>query len=155
MGSGSHTMGKYLAFKNGWDQSQLQFVVADNFDGLRNGLIAGKFHYFMWESFTTKPWVDRNEISKVADIETPWTAFSIAARKSVLSEIDQIKLFSAIRKGYIALFSCVRKKNYALKCAIAGVNIFLENDKEESIHRIMCEHGHTEVDIYKSTFSSA
>lgn len=128
IGSGSQTMAQFLAFNQGWDSERLVFVVADTFEGLRRGLTAGNFDYFMWELFTTKPWVDRGEIFKIADVDTPWTAFSFAARKdreTDLSNNIRTKLFPAIRKG---------------------VNIFMENDSGESLRRIVQEYRHSQED---------
>ena len=60
----------------------LTFTAANNFVGLRNGVAAGEFDLFLWEKFTTKPWVDRGELAVIAEVPTPWTAFSIVGRNT-------------------------------------------------------------------------
>lgn len=123
LGSGSHTMAHYLAHLHNWDPTGLSFVVANNFDGLRKGLVNGDFDLFLWEHFTTKKYVDSGEIRKVGDVETPWTAFSIASRQlmsveytnrdgsksqdTILSEAIQERLYPALREG-ISIFKANR-----------------------------------------------
>ena len=65
LGSGSHTMGFYLAQLIGIPYDNLSFIVANNFAGLREGIRTGVFDIFLWERFTTKPYFDSGELHMV------------------------------------------------------------------------------------------
>ena len=77
-GSGSHTMGQYAGSLHGLQD--LKFHVSNTFAGLRDDVNAGTADFFLWERFTTKPWVDRGELLAMGEVPTPWTAFSIASK---------------------------------------------------------------------------
>jgi hypothetical protein len=70
LGSGSHTMAHYASSLHGISSSssaqQPEFVVANNFAGLKAGVRDGSFDAFLWETFTTKPSIDAGEISLVS-----------------------------------------------------------------------------------------
>jgi ABC-type nitrate/sulfonate/bicarbonate transport system substrate-binding protein len=65
MGSGSYTMAQYLALQLKRSPQTLDFVVANNFKGLREGIQADRFDFFMWETFTTKPYFLSGELYHV------------------------------------------------------------------------------------------
>lgn len=92
-GSGSHLMAYVNAENNGWDTSKdLDFEVIKNLDGALDGLPKGKGDYFMWEKFTTKPYVDDGTFRTVGYCPTPWPCFVIAVRNDVLEEeFEEIK----------------------------------------------------------------
>jgi hypothetical protein len=46
------------------------------------GVAAGNFDAFMWEVFTTKPWFDREELSYLGEVPTPWPAFVFTSQRS-------------------------------------------------------------------------
>lgn len=77
-GSGSHTMGQYTGSLHGLQN--LQFHVSNTFAGLRDDVNSGAADFFLWERFTTKPWVDKGELILIGEAPTPWTAFSIASK---------------------------------------------------------------------------
>jgi len=84
-GSGSHLMAYVNAENNGWDtKTVLDFEVIKNLDGAVNGLPNGIGDYFMWEKFTTKPFVDKGVFRTVGYCPTPWPCFVIAVRNEVL-----------------------------------------------------------------------
>ena len=84
-GSGSHLMAYVNAEKQGWDtEKDLDFEVIKNLEGALNGLPEGKGDYFMWEKFTTKPYVDNGPFNIVGECPTPWPCFVIAVRNEVL-----------------------------------------------------------------------
>lgn len=65
-GSGSQTMASYMAMLHNLDYANgLEFVVANNFAGLKAGVQNDAFDVFLWETFTTKPSFDANEVRKV------------------------------------------------------------------------------------------
>ena len=132
LGSGSHTMGIYSG-KNGLlggADATPEFVVAQNFQGLRDGTHRGDFDVFMWETFTTKPFFDNGELRKVGDVPTPWPAFSFVCPTAwpAGSELDD----SVLRD---CLFPALRD----------GVAAFLSS-KEAAVDRICADHGHKRQD---------
>ena len=84
-GSGSHLMAYVNAEKEGWNtESDLQFEVVKNLQGALEELPKGTADYFMWEKFTTKPYVDDGPLKIVGECPTPWPCFVIAVRNEVL-----------------------------------------------------------------------
>ena len=91
-GSGSHLMAYVNADEHQWDLKTLSFEVVGNLDGGRKALAAGKGDYFLWEKFTTKPYVDNGEFRSIGECPTPWPPFVIAVRNEVLlCHFDKIK----------------------------------------------------------------
>lgn len=85
-GSGSHLMAYVNAENLGWDIEQdLHFKEIKNLNGALNGLPNGSGDYFMWEKFTTKPYVDEGPLRRIGECPTPWPCFVIAVRNEVLS----------------------------------------------------------------------
>lgn len=84
-GSGSHLMAYVNAENQLWDiEKDLNFEVINNLDGALEKLPLGIGDYFMWEKFTTKPYVDNGPFRLVAECPTPWPCFVIAVRNEVL-----------------------------------------------------------------------
>lgn len=91
-GSGSHLMAYVNADQSNWDLKKLSFEVVGNLDGGRKALANGEADYFLWEKFTTKPYVDNGEFRAVGECPTPWPPFVIAVRNDVLlCHFDKIK----------------------------------------------------------------
>lgn len=87
MGSGSHLMAYLQAQNMGWDtQEDLSFVELKNLDGALKGLPDGAADYFLWEKFTTKPYVDQGIFRCVGTVPTPWPCFVIAARTEFIEQ---------------------------------------------------------------------
>lgn len=87
-GSGSHLMAYVNAQNQGWNTKNLKFDVIKNLDGAIEGLKEGKGDYFMWEHFTTKPYVDNGTFRRISDCPTPWPCFVIAATNHALDTKD-------------------------------------------------------------------
>ncbi len=86
-GSGSHLMAYINAENQGWDtEKDLHFEVIKNLDGALTSLPKGIGDYFMWEKFTTKPYVDDGTLHSVGECPTPWPCFVIAVRNEMLEE---------------------------------------------------------------------
>lgn len=67
LGSGSQSMACYLAMLQGFNhQKDLSFHVANNIHGLLEGIQRDSFDFFLWETFTTKPYFDRGDLHKVS-----------------------------------------------------------------------------------------
>jgi ABC-type nitrate/sulfonate/bicarbonate transport system substrate-binding protein len=100
-GSGSHLMAYVNAENRGWDiESDLNFEVIKNLDGALENLPKGNGDYFMWEKFTTKPFVDNGPLRLLGECPTPWPCFVIAVRKEVWKENkkDVKKILEIINK---------------------------------------------------------
>lgn len=85
-GSGSHLMAFVHADTQGWDVNQLQFREVQNVNGAIEALGSGAADYFMWEHYTTKPYVDNGVFRRLGDCPTPWPCFVIAIRKETLKK---------------------------------------------------------------------
>eukprot|EP01134_Creolimax_fragrantissima_P003908 CFRG3908T1 len=79
-GSGSHVMAYVLAAQRGW-KLKPTFKVCNDFATLREDVRWGAIDAFLWETFTTKPYEDRGEVSIIGGIPTPWPCFTIVARR--------------------------------------------------------------------------
>lgn len=92
-GSGSHLMVYVNAENEGWDiEKDLDFELIKNLEGALEGLPNGNGDYFMWEKFTTKPFVDNGTFRLVGECLTPWPCFVIAVRNDVLeNEREAVK----------------------------------------------------------------
>lgn len=88
-GSGSHLMAIVHAFNNGWNIDKLQFKVVDDMQGGIKAVSNGEADYFMWEHFTTKPFVDNNTLRRIGNCPTPWPCFVIAVRNEILENYPQ------------------------------------------------------------------
>jgi sulfonate transport system substrate-binding protein len=90
--SGSHLMSYVLAANEGWTAPIDFEVVGDVYGGLW-ALENGKAKGFLWERFTTQPFVDLGKCERIGEVKTPWPSFVIAARKDVLEkDSDIVKL---------------------------------------------------------------
>ena len=64
---------------------KLQFKVVGNLQGGIDALVNGEADYFMWEHFTTKPFVDNGTFRRIGNCPTPWPCFVVAIRDEVLA----------------------------------------------------------------------
>ncbi|MGA1226326.1 MAG: substrate-binding domain-containing protein [Tamlana sp.] len=84
-GSGSHLMAYINAENNGWDLNKdLNFEVIKNLEGAVEGLTNGTADYFLWEKFTTKPFVDDGTFRCIGNCPSPWPCFVIAVREDFI-----------------------------------------------------------------------
>ena len=90
MGSGSHLMATVHAKKMGWDVGALQFKIINNLDGALANFKKGSDAYFMWEHFTTKPWVDNGSLRRLGDFPTPWPCFVIAVTQEFINNQSSV-----------------------------------------------------------------
>ena len=105
-GSGSHLMALVHAKQAGWDASKLKFnVVGDVYGGIW-ALNHGEAQGFLWEKYTTSPFVEQNKCRLLDEVFTPWPCFVIAV-KSSLMQTDYSLLQSII--------GIVQKEAYKLK----------------------------------------
>jgi ABC-type nitrate/sulfonate/bicarbonate transport system substrate-binding protein len=89
-GSGSHLMALVHANQSGWDTSKLKFnVVGDVYGGLW-ALENHEADAFLWEKFTTKPFVDKGKCRCIGEVVTPWPCFVIAVRTEILEQHSEL-----------------------------------------------------------------
>ena len=84
-GSGSQLMAVVNAHDKGFNIDKLKYEVVKNLDGGIKALTAGTADYFMWEHFTTKPYVDKGIFRRIDNVRTPWPCFVLAVRDEVLN----------------------------------------------------------------------
>lgn len=89
-GSGSHLMAFVWAQQMDWDPNALHFLKVNTLDGAIQALTAGEADFFMWERFTTQPYVDNKVFRRLTDCPTPWPCFVIAARQAFLDQNAQL-----------------------------------------------------------------
>lgn len=90
MGSGSHLMGLVLAEREQWESEKLKFDVIDNLPGALKAMSPEKLEFFLWEKYTTKPWVDSGELKRIGEVPSPWPCFVIAATDASLVEFGDL-----------------------------------------------------------------
>jgi len=84
-GSGSHLMAFVNAEKHRWDmEKDLKFKTTHNISGALSEFENGTVDYLLWEKFTTKPWVDNNQLRRIDECLSPWPCFVIAARQELI-----------------------------------------------------------------------
>lgn len=84
-GSGSHLMAYIHAQNQNWNTTtDLKFEVVEDLEGALLSLPEGKSDYFLWEKFTTKPFVDNGTFRHLDNCPTPWPCFVIAVRNEIL-----------------------------------------------------------------------
>ncbi len=94
-GSGSHLMAFVHAKNHAWPLDNLHFEVINNLDGARAALKEGSAEVFLWEKFTTQPFVDNGEFRRVGICPTPWPCFVICVREEVLEQ-SKVQIAQAI-----------------------------------------------------------
>ena len=89
-GSGSHLMALVHANQAGWDASRLKFnVIGDIYGGLW-ALANHEADAFLWEKFTTHPFVEQGKCKCMGEIVTPWPCFVVAVRNEILENHAEI-----------------------------------------------------------------
>ena len=104
-GSGSHLMAYVHADNNNWDLDSQKFHIVNSLQGGREALLNGTADYFLWEKFTTKPYVDKGEFRILGECPTPWPCFVIAVREELLLTQTEIldKLLDTINASTLQL----------------------------------------------------
>lgn len=127
VGSGSQTMAFVMALQQGWSSQGLQFRVNNDIRGLINSVNDGTTSAFMWEWFTTKPFLDAGEVRFIGSVPTPWPSWLIAAQPSVSQEA--LKNFLSTLSTYVRSFNSN------------------ENRADKNIEFIKTKFGYPEQDI--------
>lgn len=89
-GSGSHLMAYIMADQYDWNLEGLKFnVIGDLYGGLW-ALENNEAQAFLWEKYTTSPFVEQGKCDYVGDVVTPWPCFVIAARTEITEKYPEI-----------------------------------------------------------------
>lgn len=90
-GSGSHLMTYVKADQEGWNLNKLDFEVVNNLEGGLNSLEQNECQGFLWEKYTTHPFVLQERCKYVGEVVTPWPCFSIAISEKCANEhLDEV-----------------------------------------------------------------
>ncbi|MEX2512267.1 MAG: ABC transporter substrate-binding protein [Cyclobacteriaceae bacterium] len=90
MGSGSHLMAYLLAKQEGWNTEELEFEIIGNLEGAIQSFKNNTPKVFLWEKFTTKPYVDKGWFRRVGEIPTPWPSFVIVASEKAMIKSPEV-----------------------------------------------------------------
>ena len=109
IGSGSHLMAYVHAHQMGWGANRdLEFRIVNHLDGGVKALQQGNADYFLWEKFTTKPYVDEGIFRRIGNCPTPWPCFVIAASDALIEgHSDVIQLILTIINGITKDFKTI------------------------------------------------
>ena len=89
-GSGSHLMALVHAKQAGWNAANLQFnVVVDIYGGLW-ALANHEADAFLWEKFTTHPFVEQGKCKCIGEVVTPWPCFVVAVRNEIMDKYSEL-----------------------------------------------------------------
>lgn len=101
MGSGSHLMASIMVEDLGWAKEEAQYEIVGNLDGAREAMKSDKAYGFLWEKFTTQPFVDNGEFKLIGEMPTPWPCFAMMARNEFLENRNELlqPLFNAINQS--------------------------------------------------------
>jgi hypothetical protein len=66
------------------------FVIVGNLEGARKSLASNESQLFMWEKFTTKPYVDSGEFKYLGECRTPWPCFAVVATDSIINKESEL-----------------------------------------------------------------
>ncbi|CAE6410191.1 unnamed protein product [Rhizoctonia solani] len=108
VGSGSQTMASVMAMQQIWidEDGQVEipeFQVNNNLQGLKDSINDGTTSAFLWEWFTTKPYVDSGEVRFIGSVLTPWPSWLIAAHPE-RAEPTALRNFLGTLTEYVAKF---------------------------------------------------
>lgn len=84
--SGSHLMAYVHAQNRGWNIQDDQFNVVGSLEAALENLDENPEQLFLWEKFTTKPFVDNGSLKLIDECPTPWPSFLIVVRASYLEQ---------------------------------------------------------------------
>lgn len=81
LGSGSHLMAIVFAQQNHADIHKMRFIEKKSLYGGLEAIKSNEAEVFLWEKYTTRPFIEEYNLKYIGDIPTPWPAFSIACNK--------------------------------------------------------------------------
>lgn len=87
--SGSHLMSYVNASNNELIIDDNDFVVVKDLLGARKALAENTAQLFLWEKFTTKPFVDNGEFNMIGECKTPWPCFAVVATNCFINTQEE------------------------------------------------------------------
>ena len=107
--SGSHLMAFVNAANYRLTIKPEDFAVVGNLNGARAALANNDAQLFLWEKFTTKPYVDNGEFRMIGECNTPWPCFVVVASNKFIQEhqplvnniLDVVNLHCSLLKNNI------------------------------------------------------
>jgi hypothetical protein len=72
-----------LAKSQQWEEDQLSFVEVNDLEGGIEEIQKNTSSYFMWEHFTTQPYVENGIFKQIGTFPTPWPCFVIVVKKNI------------------------------------------------------------------------
>uniref|UniRef100_A0A1C7N5C2 Ca3427-like PBP 2 domain-containing protein n=1 Tax=Choanephora cucurbitarum TaxID=101091 RepID=A0A1C7N5C2_9FUNG len=130
-GSGSHIMAFVLADQRKWlekDKKPFDFTALNNFKAMRDAVNDGTCDYFMWETFTTKPYHDSGEVKRIGQITPPWPAFLFAAHTDLLASDTE---------GLTRVLHAIQQ----------ATTLFMDQKQDESVKHVMRILDYPEEDV--------
>jgi len=86
LGSGSHLMAIVHAHKYRKDSSLMDFVIVNSLEGGLQALKEDKADVFLWEKFTTEPFLEKYGLIRIGEVPTPWPPFVLAATNPTIHD---------------------------------------------------------------------
>ncbi len=146
--SGSHLMAYVNANNHHLKITDTDFVLVGNLDGAREALKTGSAEIFLWEKFTTKPYVDNGEFKQIGECRTPWPCFVIAVRNEFIEKQEEAlqELLAVINLSCLVL-----KNNSAAPALIAKRYGIKEGDAMLWFRDLeyACHHEMDEMEMHK------
>lgn len=100
-GSGSNLMAVLLAQSMQWDVSKLKFEVVNHLQGAIDSFEKRHSDLFLWEKYTTQPYVDSGTFKRIYDYPTPWPCFVVAGNNDfVIKEQEAVQQILSIIFDY-------------------------------------------------------
>ena len=108
MGSGSHLMAKVMGLEKGIELNEDQFTIVNTLEGALELLDKEPATYFMWERFTTHPYVEAGRLIRQEDFPTPWPCFVwVATEKFAEEQRSVILSLQRIMSNYTKEFMMI------------------------------------------------
>lgn len=85
-GSGSHLMAIVDRMQRNINDSAVNFAIVNNITGAVDSLNSGESDLFLWEKFTTQPYVDSGLLRRIGKCPTPWPCFVTACHTEFLEK---------------------------------------------------------------------
>ncbi|GAA5940137.1 hypothetical protein JCM3775_007274 [Rhodotorula graminis] len=148
IGSGSQVMASFMALREGWTDKEgnvepVQFEVLDTFKNLRDGVNDGRAAAFMWEHFTTKPYL--SEVRFIGSVPTPWHSWVLVAPPSTTSPtsplLPVLQSFLSNLTTSIQAFNAPEARKTSSKEFIEGHFGYPTEDVEAWLAQVDYPHG--------------
>lgn len=88
--SGSHLMAYLYAQQLGYHPDQLAFNVVGDLNGAINSMNENPNQLFLWEKFTTQPYVTKEIFKRIDVFPTPWPPFVVVVSDRLLEQFPKL-----------------------------------------------------------------